>query len=119
VTDSNSMLQSEVRAYVMQLLRFAHTKFPGKVVIAGLRPLVSHISRAPKPNATYSGGEKVVEKRGPGFLTIKLSDEALVDLKPEHEGKDMWFLVRIDREVAEEMRLRAESRIIRPGEVVS
>lgn len=113
------MIQAEVRAYVIQLLRFAHRKFPGRVVVAGLRPLVSHISRSPKPNATYSGGEKVVEKRGPGFLTIKLPDDALVDLKPEHEGKDMWFLVRVDRKVAEEMRLRAESRIIRPEEVVS
>lgn len=107
---NGDMKKSELLDFVLELLAYAGKHAPSKYLISGFRPLVVKVDRSKNAHTVGTNG---TVKRHDGTVTVKLPDEAVVDLG-KHGGEDAWFLVRVKREVLDTMKERKESVLILP-----
>ena len=82
-----------------QQLEFALQKYPQKVEAVPVAQLVLDSARQ--------------NSKRPAYLKIAVPDEWVKALRGAHESNDLLLVVRVPKEV----RKRADSRIVLPGEV--
>lgn len=91
----------EMNLWLYRLLRFALKSYPDKLRTSPLSGLVSRVEFPKNPHRVNGDG---AADRGPATVTLTLPDEAarnLEALRRQDPKGDVWFLVRVRRDVQE------------------